>query len=30
MQRWEDNINIDVKEIGYLIVDPMHLAQDMD
>jgi hypothetical protein len=28
--RWEDNIEIDPKEIGWKIVDWIHLAQDRD
>jgi hypothetical protein len=28
--RYEDNIKMDVKEIGWEVVDWMHLAQDSD
>jgi hypothetical protein len=28
--RWKDNIRIDVREIGWEIVDWIHLAQDGD
>jgi hypothetical protein len=28
--RWEDNIKIDLKEIGYVGVDWIHLAQDRE
>jgi hypothetical protein len=28
--RWEDNIRIDLREIGWECVDWMHLTQDMD
>jgi len=27
---WEDNIRMDLKEIGWEIVDWIHLAQDRD
>jgi hypothetical protein len=27
---WEDNIRIDIKEIGWQGVDWMHMAQDRD
>jgi hypothetical protein len=26
--RWEDNIRIDIREIGWEVVDWIHLAQD--
>jgi len=29
-RRWEDNIRKDLKEIGWEVVDWMHLAQDRD
>jgi hypothetical protein len=29
-RRWEDNIRMDVREIGWVCVDWMHLAQDRD
>jgi hypothetical protein len=29
-RRWEDNIRIDVREIGWEVVDCIHLAQDRD
>jgi hypothetical protein len=29
-RRWEDNIRIDLREIGWEGVDWMHLAQDRD
>jgi hypothetical protein len=29
-RRWEDNIKMDLKEIGFGDVDWIHLAQDMD
>jgi hypothetical protein len=29
-RRWEDNIRMDLREIGWEIVDWMHLAQDRD
>jgi len=28
--RWEDNIRMDVGEIGWEVVEWMHLAQDRD
>jgi len=28
--RWEDNIRMDLREIGWEVVDWMHLAQDRD
>jgi hypothetical protein len=28
--RWEDNIKMDLKEIGWEVVDCKHLAQDRD
>jgi len=28
--RWEDNIKMDLKEMGYLGMDWIELAQDMD
>jgi hypothetical protein len=28
--RWEDNIRIDVREIGWEVVDWNHLAEDGD
>jgi hypothetical protein len=27
---WEDNIKMDLREIGWEVVDWMHLAQDRD
>jgi hypothetical protein len=30
MSRWEDNIRMDVKEIGWEVVDWKHLAPDTD
>jgi dephospho-CoA kinase len=27
--RWEDNIEMDIEEIGLEVVDWIHLAQDM-
>jgi hypothetical protein len=30
MSRWEDNIRMDVREIGWKVVGWMHLAQDRD
>jgi len=27
-RRWEDNIRMDLREIGWDVVDWMHLAQD--
>jgi hypothetical protein len=29
-RRWEDNIKIDLREIGFGYVDWIHLAQDRD
>jgi hypothetical protein len=29
-RRWEDNIEIDLREIGFGVVDWIHLAQDRD
>jgi hypothetical protein len=29
-RRWEDNIRMDLREIGWEVVDWMHLAQDMN
>jgi hypothetical protein len=29
-RRWEDNIRMDLKEIGWKDVDWMHLARDVD
>jgi hypothetical protein len=29
-RRWEDNINIDLREIGFWDVDWIYLAQDRD
>jgi hypothetical protein len=29
-RRWEDNIRMDLREIGWEVVDWMHLAQDRD
>jgi hypothetical protein len=29
-RRWEDNIKMDIKEIGWEYVDWIHLAQDRD
>jgi hypothetical protein len=28
--RWEDNIKMDLREIGFGVVDWIHLAQDRD
>jgi len=28
--RWEDNIRMDLKEIGWEVVDCIHLAEDRD
>jgi hypothetical protein len=28
--RWEDNIKVDITEIGYGVVDWIHMAQDRD
>jgi hypothetical protein len=28
--RWEDNIKMNLREIGWEVVEWMHLAQDMD
>jgi hypothetical protein len=28
--RWEDNIRIDIREIGWEVLDWIHLAQDWD
>jgi len=28
--RWEDNITMDLREIGWKVVDWMHLVQDGD
>jgi hypothetical protein len=28
--RWEDNIGMNLREIGWEVVDWMHLAQDRD
>jgi hypothetical protein len=28
MRRWEDNIRMDLREIGWEVVDWMHLAED--
>jgi hypothetical protein len=28
--RWEDNVRVDLREIGWESVDWMHLAEDMD
>jgi len=30
MLRWEDNIRMDLREIGWEVVDWMHLAHDRD
>jgi hypothetical protein len=30
MRRWEGNIIIDLKEVGWKCVDWMHLAEDKD
>jgi hypothetical protein len=30
MRRWEDNIKMDLREIGFGDVDWIHLAQDRD
>jgi hypothetical protein len=30
MCRWEDNIRMDLKDIGWEVVHWMHLAQDRD
>jgi hypothetical protein len=29
-RKWEDNIKIDFREIGWEVVDWIHLAQDRD
>jgi hypothetical protein len=29
-RRWEDNIRMDLKEIGWVVVDWIHVAQDKD
>jgi hypothetical protein len=29
-RRWEDNIRMDLREVGCDVVDWMHLAQDRD
>jgi hypothetical protein len=29
-RRWEDNIKMDLREIGFVVVDWIHLAQDRD
>jgi hypothetical protein len=29
-RRWEDNIRMNLREIGWEVVDWMHLAQDRD
>jgi hypothetical protein len=29
-RRWEDNIRMDLREIGWEVVDWIHLAQDRD
>jgi hypothetical protein len=29
-RRWEDNIRMDLREIGFVDVDWIHLAQDRD
>jgi hypothetical protein len=29
-RRWEDNIRMDLREIGWEVVNYMHLAQDKD
>jgi hypothetical protein len=29
-RNWEDNIRMDLKEIGWGVVDWIHLSQDMD
>jgi hypothetical protein len=29
-RRWEDNIRRDLREIGWEVVDLLHLAQDRD
>jgi hypothetical protein len=29
-RRWEDNIRVDLREIGWEVVDWMHLDQDGD
>jgi hypothetical protein len=29
-RRWEDNIKMDLREIGFGVVDLIHLAQDRD
>jgi hypothetical protein len=29
-RRWEDNIKMDLREIGWEVVDWLHLAQDRD
>jgi len=30
MRRWEDNIRMDIREIGWECVDWIHLDQDRD
>jgi hypothetical protein len=30
VRRWEDNIKMDLREIGWEIVEWIHLAQDRD
>jgi hypothetical protein len=30
MHRWEDNIRMDIREIGWEAVDWIHLTQDRD
>jgi len=30
MRRWEDNIRMDLRDIGWKGVEWIHLAQDMD
>jgi len=30
MRRWEVNIRIDLREIGWRVVDWMHLTEDWD
>jgi hypothetical protein len=29
-RRWEDNIRMDLREIGQVDIDRMYVAQDMD
>jgi hypothetical protein len=29
-RRWEDNVKIDIIEIGWEVIDRVHLAEDRD